>query len=173
MKHGTEWEFSPADAPWHNGATESLVKPVKRARNAATGEEVMSFSELQTVMFGAAQIVNRRPIGVHRTCPEECPYLCPNDLVLERSTSHIPQGPFLGRVSNKYRLDFIQAVVERFWRTWSLDVFPLLVIRHKWHVDRRNVAKGDVVLIQDNNLLRGEWKKEVVTKVFPSQDGRV
>ena len=30
-----------------------------------------------------------------------------------------------------------------------------------------------MVLIQDNNLLRGEWKKGVVTEVFPSQDGKV
>ena len=74
MKHGVEREFSPADAPWYNGATESLVKPVKRALNAAIGE-VMSFSELQTVVFEVAQIVNQRPIGVHPTFPEECPYL--------------------------------------------------------------------------------------------------
>ena len=38
---------------------------------------------------------------------------------------------------------------------------------------RRNVVKGDVVLIQDNNLLREEWKKGVVTEVFLSQDGKV
>ena len=133
----------------------------------------MSFSKLQTVMFEAAQIVNQGPIGIHPTCPEECLYLCPNDLVLGRSTSHVSQGPFLERVSNKHRLDFIQAVVERFWQRWSRDVFPFLVIRHKWHVERRNVAKGDVVLIQDNNLLQGEWKKGVVMEVFPSQDGKV
>ena len=29
------------------------------------------------------------------------------------------------------------------------------------------------MLIQDNNLLRGEWKKGVVTVVFSSQDGTV
>ena len=97
VKYGVEWEISPADALWHNGAAESLVKPVKRALNAAIGEEVMSFSEVQTVMFEAAQIVNQRPMGVHSTCPEECPCLCPNDLVLGRSTSHLPQGPFLDR----------------------------------------------------------------------------
>ena len=62
-------------------------------------------------------------------------------------------------MSNKHQLDFIQAVLERFWRRWSCDVFLSLVIRHKRHVERRKVAKGDVVLIQDDN--------------FPSQDGQV
>ena len=58
IKYKTEWEFSPADAPWQNGATEVLIKPIKRALNNAIGE-VMSFSELQTVMFQAAQLVNQ------------------------------------------------------------------------------------------------------------------
>ena len=89
----------------------------------------MSFSELQTVMFEAAQLVNQRPIGAHPTLPEENPYLCPNDLLLGRSTSHVPQGPFLERAGTKHRLDYIQAVVERFWKKWSCNVFPSLCIR--------------------------------------------
>ena len=74
IKYKTEWEFSPADAPWQNGATEALIKPIKRALKNAIEEEVMSFSELQAVMFEAAQLVNQRPIGAHRTSPEENPY---------------------------------------------------------------------------------------------------
>ena len=54
VKYGTEWEFSPADAPWYNGAAESLVKTVKCALSAAVGEQIMTFSELQTVMYEAA-----------------------------------------------------------------------------------------------------------------------
>ena len=54
VKYGTEWEFSPADAPWYNGAAGSLVKTVKRALSAAVGEQIMTFSELQTVMYEAA-----------------------------------------------------------------------------------------------------------------------
>ena len=173
IKYKTEWEFSPADAPWQNGATEALIKPIKRALNNAIGEEVMSFSEVQTVMFEAAQLVNQRPIGAHPTSPEESPYLCPNDLLLGRSTSHVPQGPFLERAGTKQRLDYIQAVVERFWKKWSRDVFPSLCVTPKWHVERRNVMEGDLVLVQDSYAVRGEWKRGLVTKVYPSDNGRV
>ena len=55
---GVEWKFSPADAPWYNGASEALVKTIKRALSAAIGENVMTFSELQTCMLEAAQLVN-------------------------------------------------------------------------------------------------------------------
>ena len=156
IKYKTEWEFSPADAPWQNSATEALIKPIKRALNNTIGE-VMSFSELQTVMFEAAQLVNQQPIGVHPTSPEENPYLCPNDLLIGRSTSHVPQGPFLEQEGMKHGLDYIQAVVEHFWKKWSYDVFPSLCIRPKWHVERRNVMEGDLVLVQDSNAVRGEW----------------
>ena len=53
-KYGTTWSFSPADAPWYNGATESLIKSVKRALNASIGDHVLTRNELQTVMFEAA-----------------------------------------------------------------------------------------------------------------------
>ena len=48
------------------------------------------------------------------------------------------------------------------WKNWSRDVFPGLVIRPKWHVESCNVQKGDVVLIQDSNAVRGEWKLGIV-----------
>ena len=37
LQKETEWVFSPADAPWYNGAAEALVKSAKRALNAAIG----------------------------------------------------------------------------------------------------------------------------------------
>ena len=168
-----EWSFSPPDAPWMNGVTESLVKSVKRAINTAVGSQVMSYSELQTVMFEAAQLVNQRPIGRHPTNPDEGAYLCPNDLLLGRSTASIPQGPFLERTSNKYRFDFLQKIVDAFWRKWTRSYFPSLLIRQKWHTEKRNVCKGDVVVVQDSNVVRGEWRLALVTEVYPGSDGRV
>ncbi len=46
-----------------------------------------------------------------------------------------------------------------------------MIITQKWHVDRRNVQVGDVVLIQDSNAVRG--KMGVVTAVHPSDDNKV
>ena len=40
-------------------------------------------------------------------------------------------------------------------------------------MEERNVKKGDVVLIQVGNAVRGEWKLGIVTKTFPSDDGKV
>ena len=168
-----EWRFSPADAPWYNGTAEALVKTTKRALECAIGETVLTFSELQTCMMEAAQLVNQRPIGKTPSDPDEGSYLCPNDLILGRSSSSIPQGEFKERSSNKHRLDFIQSLTSAFWKRWIREVFPNLVIQPKWHTERRNVQVGDVVLVQDSNTVRGHWKMALVTGVVPSEDGKV
>ena len=169
----SEWKFSPADAPWYNGAAEALIKSAKRALNAAIGENVLRFSEMQTCFFEASQLINQRPIGTHPSHPDNGVYLSPNDLLLGRATASVPQGPFQDRCSNQYRFDFVQRIVSAFWKRWSREVFPNLVIYPKWHTERRNVKKGDVVLMQDANCLRGKWKMAIVTSANPSGDGKV
>ena len=90
---GFQWEFTTADAPWQNGVSEALVKSVKRAIAAAIHESILTFSELQTVLFEIANLINERPIGRHPTSPDDGTYLCPNDLLLGRSTARVPSGP--------------------------------------------------------------------------------
>ena len=170
---GTEWKFSPADAPWYNGAVEALVKSTKRALTASIGDNILKPLELQTCMFEAAQLVNQRPIGNHPTDPSDGVYMCPNDLLLGRSTPAIPQGPFKERCSFRFRFDFIQMIVDAFWKRWVQEVFPNLVVWPKWHTEQRNLKVGDIVLIQDSNALRGKWKKAIVVDATPSADGKV
>ena len=137
------------------------------------GANVLKPLELQTCMFEAAQLVNQRPIGKHPTDPSDGVYMCPNDLLLGRTTPAIPQGPFKERCSFRFRFDFIQTVVEAFWKRWIQEVFPNLVIWPKWHTEQRNLKVGDVVLLQDTNALRGQWKKAVVEEATISSDGKV
>lgn len=116
VTEGMRWKFVPADAPWQNGITEALIKSVKKALTIAIGDKVMTFSELQTVCFEAANLVNERPIGRHPTLPEEGAYLCPNDLLLGRSTARVPSGPFKETKDERCRFEFVQSVVNSFWK---------------------------------------------------------
>ena len=123
-ERGTSWSFSPADSPWYNGATEALIKSVKRALNAAIADNILTFSEFQTVLYETAQLVNQRPIGIHPSDPSEGIYLSSNDLLLGRTTNKVPQGPFQERSSLQHRFDFIQRIVISFWKRWTVEVFP-------------------------------------------------
>ena len=122
-----EWEFTPANAPWMNGITESLVKSVKRALNAIVGEHVMEFSVLQTIMFEVTELINSKPIGRHPTNPEDVVYLSPNDLLLGRSSNRAPQGPFSEGTGSKRRYEFIQSLTSGFWKKMGARFFPCSV----------------------------------------------
>lgn len=173
VTEGLQWVFSPADAPWQNGVSEALIKSVKKAITNAIGESIMTFSELLTVCYEAANLVNERPIGRHPTSPEDGNYLCPNELLLGRSTSRAPNGPFKQTNNPRHRFEFIQRITDSFWRRWTRDYFPGLIVQQKWHTERRNLMEGDVVIIQDSNQIRGKWRLGKISKVFPGQDGKV
>ena len=52
-------------------------------------------------------------------------------------------------------------------------MFPQMVARPKWHTSSRNLEKGDIMLVQDSNALRGEWKMARVTEAVAGLDGKV
>ena len=171
VTEGLQWEFSPADAPWYNGTSEALIRSVKRGLNIAIGDNIMTFSELQTACFEVGNLINERPIGKHPTDTDDGVYLSPNDLLLGRSTSRVPSGPFRETTNPRHRFEFVQNIVKSFWRKWTRDYFPSLLIESKWHTAHRDVKVGDVVLIQDSNLVRGNWKLGKVITAKPSKDG--
>ena len=172
--HGTEWSFSTPAAPWMNGVTEALVKTIKKAIESAIGDQVMEFSTLQTVMFEAGEMVNSRPIGLDPSSNiDDGKYLAANDLLLGRTTNAVPQGPFAGDRNINRRYYFTQEIATAFWKKWVELVFPGLVVRPKWHTERRRVSVGDVVIVKEEDALRATWKIARVVAVKDSKDGRV
>lgn len=175
MEEGVTWNFSkPSDAPWYNGASESLIKSIKRCLCITIGDSILTFGDLQTAMFSISNMMNERPIGVKPAFNLELgSYLCPNDLLLGRSSNHTPSGIYEINDNFKRRLAFVQRIVDSYWRKWQRDYFSTMLCRQKWHTRRRNVKVGDIVLIQDSNIVRGAWKLAQVFKAKQGRDGNV
>lgn len=175
VKGGTVWKFTKsANSPWQNGCAEALIKSVKRCIQISVGENVLSYGELQTVMFEIANLINERPIGMKPGCDiDRGSYLSPNDLLLGRSRADAPQGAWDLDSKFSQRYVYLSKVVDCFWRKWIRDYFPTLMVRSKWHTDKRNLQKGDVVLIQDTNALKGNWRLGEVEETRPGVDGKV
>ena len=91
---GLEWQFSPPEAPWYNGCCEALIRSLKKCIYHAIGNQTVSFPELQTTLFECSNIINERPIGSTSTTLEDGSYICPNDMMLGRSTNKPPSGDF-------------------------------------------------------------------------------
>ena len=67
----------------------------------------------------------------------------------------------------------MQQVVDSFWNRWIRDYLPTLIIRPKWHSSTRNLKVGDIVMVQDSNIVRGQWKLAQVCEANPGKDGKV
>jgi hypothetical protein len=172
--HGLEWKFSPPDAPWYNGCCEALIRSVKKSIYHAIGDQKVSFSELQTTFFECANIVNERPIGATPSSVDDGSYICPNDMLLGRSTNKPPSGDFSLTVNSRKRIYFVQRLVDAFWKKWTSDYFPSLLEQQKWHHCKRNVRKGDVVIVKDKDIKRSRWKLGLILAAHPTAlDGRV
>lgn len=84
-----QWDLSKV---WNSGSDEGMEwsfnksadAPVKRLICLSVGSNVLIFSELQSVLYEIANLVNERPIGIKPGCNLDMgTYLCPNDLLLE------------------------------------------------------------------------------------------
>ena len=172
-ERGIKWRFITPAAPHQNGCAEALVKSCKRALKRAVGEHVLTPFELYTCLLEVANLVNQRPIRRPQNDPDDGSYLCPNDMLLGRASPQVPQGPFEETRNPRRRVEFVQKIVGSFWRRWTRDVFPLLVSRRKWNVEKRNVRVNDVVIVADSNAVRGKWIVGRVIEVYSGKDGKV
>ena len=78
--------------------------------------------------------------------------MSPNSLMLGRNFTRISSGPFncSDAFSDdpkhvKTRFHLVQSMTNQFWKTWQKLFFPTLLIRQKWHHERRNLEIGDVM----------------------------
>ena len=170
---GMQWKFTTPASPHQNGCAEALVKSCKMALKKAIGEQVLTPFELYTCLLEVANLVNQRPIGRIPNDPDDGSYLCPNDILLGRSSSHVPQGPFRETKNPRLRVEFVQKIVDSFWKRWTRDVFPSLIPRKKWNAEKRNIRVDDFVIVQTPNAIRGNWNIGRIVDVYPGQDGKV
>ena len=64
-------------------------------------------------------------------------------------------------------------IANTFWRKWMRDYFHTLIIRKKWHTEKRNLRVNDIVLVQNTKSMRGSWKLAQVTEAIEGADGKV
>ena len=126
-------------APHQNGCSEALVKGCKFALKKTIGDRVLTPFELYTCVLEVANLMNQRPIGRIPNDPDDGSYLCPNDMLLGRASSEVPQGPFRETKNPRHRVEFVQRIVDSFWKCWNRELFPLLV-------PRRSGIQRDVML---------------------------
>ena len=169
-----EWDTAPAEGQHQNGASEALIKSVKRSLIHTIGQSVLTFAELQTVFFEVADVINSRPIGiVIGSDPMQPAPITPNHLILGRATSEAVQGSLHNTKDVNKRFQFLQSLVDDWWKRWYESVLPSLVPSYKWYQRHRNVKVGDVCLIQYKSAVKATYKLGRAIRVKKGVDGLV
>ena len=65
------------------------------------------------------------------------------------------------------------AIAQQYWRAWSQEYRTQLQQRAKWFTPSPNIREGDLVLIEVDNVKRGNWPLARVLKVVYGRDKRV
>ena len=145
------------------------MKAVLGSRSA-----LVDLEALRTVFAEVTSILNSRPIYSFGDDPKDMEPLTPNHLLLQRRNLFAPQGIFAKEdVYSRKQWRHAQFIANCFWSRWVREYVPMLQHRHKWLLNRRNLAVNDLVLVVDNTLPRCRWLLGRVTKVFPGEDARV
>ena len=149
---GMEWRFTTPKAPHHNGCAEAMVKTCKKALKKVVGDQTLTPFELYTYLLESANLVNQRPIGTAPNDPDDGSYLCPNDILLGRATSEVPQGPLTLKPTRnpRDRVEFIQKLVDSFWKRWTRDVFQ------QWYYERNSRWRDESSSRRCSNVRRRE-----------------
>ena len=170
-----KWNLSPADSPWRQGKAERRIAIVKRCLVLAIGDQRVTPLELQTAMAEIANICNERPIGLSKPRADgSYEIITPNHLLLGRSKNILPDDtPIVQNMSMRERYRLVHEITSSFWKQWSAEVSPSLVVRQKWHEKGRNLCVGDLVKICEPSKLKAKYKLGVVDNVTVSKDGIV
>ena len=180
---GLEWKFIMPASQHQNGAAEVLIKLVKGVYKSflkSLGDKKLSLNELNTLMAEISNIVNQRPIGVKPNTRCDPEYLSPNSLYLGRASDRINQGPFQPKhlytdkpSDLQERFILVQNLTTQFWKNWIKIYFPTLLIRQKWHWQKRNVQEGDICFLKEEDAVRADWRLARVVNTFPDRRGCV
>ena len=174
LQQEISWHFNPPHASHAGGVWERLIRSVRRILKSIVREQLLNDESLLTLITEVEKILNDRPITYVSDDASDPEPLSPSKLLLLRDNSCLPYGIFDKKDTYARRWwRQVQYMASVFWRRWFREYLPALQAREKWQRSHRSMREGDVVLIGDEKVPRGEWPIGRVTSVNIGRDGLV
>ena len=167
------WSFNTPLASHHGGVWETLIKQIRKVLSGLLAESTRTLTEdeLQTLMCEVESILNSRPLIPETS--DDGDALTPNHLLVGRTSARLPPGQFDAHESFvKRRWRYVQHLATVFWNRWGQEYLKTLQQRTKWQNPQRNLAIGDLVLLQDNSPRRS-WPLGRIVEVYSDCKGFV
>uniref|UniRef100_A0A5S6Q3R2 Integrase catalytic domain-containing protein n=1 Tax=Trichuris muris TaxID=70415 RepID=A0A5S6Q3R2_TRIMR len=168
------WKFSPPNGPHFGGVWERLIGMAKKALTATLQGNTCTDEVLSTVFAEVEALLNGRPLCYIGDDPSNPEPLTPFLLLTGRANVNVPLDiTCVKDCTLSKHWCHAQLIVNRFWRRWLKEYLPTLQRRSKWTKDQANLEVGDVVVVVEPQLPRGQWPLGRVTEVVKGSDGRV
>jgi hypothetical protein len=171
-----EWKFNLERAPWWGGFFERMVGCVKQCLRKTLGRARLKRDELETVLVEVECTLNSRPLMYeYDEVGEEV--LTPSHLIFGRRINSLPDvvdepEEAIGERECTARFRYLSNRLEHFWNRWRKEYLIGLREAHRNKGDGSAIAPkvGDVVIVQDDDRKRGEWKMAVVVELVKGRD---
>ena len=108
------------------------------------------------ILVEVEKIMNDRPITPVSSEPQDLEALTPNHILLLRRNSSVCPGEFEGLDRYESRWKHVQILSDEFWKRWTKEYLPTLQETQKWLKKMPNFKVGDLVLVVDKNVSRGQ-----------------
>ncbi|KAM7380993.1 hypothetical protein PAMP_004254 [Pampus punctatissimus] len=177
-KIGCEFVMNVPSASHMGGIWERQIRTIRSILTVMLDKSAsrLDTTTLRTFLYETMAVINSRPLSVENlhdpTGPEP---LTPNHILTMKSSVILPPpGSFCAEdlyLSKRWRR--VQFLANEFWQRWKREYLLNLQQRQKWLRKSRNSQVNDIVILQDDNSPRNEWKLGKVVEVQPSTDGVV
>ena len=171
-----EWKFIPERAPHFGGLWEAAVKSMKSHLKHVIKDTKLTFEEFSTVLTQIEACLNSRPLTPLPSSRDgdAIEVLTPDHFLVGKPLESIPDHSMSYRsVSLLRRWHLCQSMVCHFWQRWSSEYIATLRHYTKWYKPERNMQVGDVVVLQENNVIPTKWPLARVMETHPGNDGLV
>lgn len=171
---GITWHFNTPLAPHHGGLWEAAVKSFKYHLYRVAGETLFTFEELSTILVRIEACLNSRPLVALSDDPMDLTTITPGHLLTGHQIVK-PLGPNLLEMTKTDNIAWnkIREIEDDLWKRWSSDYLMELQRRTKWTTPEVNIKENTLVLLKDDEMPPGHWKRGRVIRVFPGKDGLV
>ena len=171
-----KWKFNLPLSPWWGGYFERMVGCVKCCLRKVLGNSRLTYDELSTVLTEVENTLNLRPLTY--LYDELGEALTPSHLLYGHRLSALSEGIDSevepdndeGKLSKRFL--YLTKLLTHFWNRWRREYMTDLREYHKLSDCKTvPVKKGQIVLLQEENVKRGQWKVAVVDDVIYGKDG--
>ena len=170
---GIRWDFNPPRTPHSGGVFEVMIKAAKRAMKKLLSNADVSDEELATIVTGAEQLINSRPLTYQSANSRDIIPLTPNHFLIGELGREV--APEMEHHSNHplKRWKRVQEILQHFWKRWVREILPGLNPRCKWKKVERDIQIGDIVLVLTVENDKGKWPLGKVIEVMAGSDGHI